>query len=165
MRSQRRARPERQASAPSGMPPPKAAKVTSSVMLWTLKGSVEQRLVKAAEAGIQSVELVSEHIGWSDEQVAHYKAAVQSYGLATDALLSQTDWVHRPVSMVNPAHRGAFLKDVRDAITWAKKLNVPQVIVLSGNEQPGMTREELAAALKDHVKGSAGLVTRFRHPT
>jgi hypothetical protein len=31
--------------------------------------------------------------------------------------------------------------------------------------QPGMTREELAAALKDHIKGSAGLVTRFRHPT
>jgi Raf kinase inhibitor-like YbhB/YbcL family protein len=31
--------------------------------------------------------------------------------------------------------------------------------------QPGMTREELANALKDHVKGSAGLVTRFRHPT
>jgi Raf kinase inhibitor-like YbhB/YbcL family protein len=31
--------------------------------------------------------------------------------------------------------------------------------------QPGMTREELATALKDHVKGSAGLVTRFRHPT
>ena len=30
--------------------------------------------------------------------------------------------------------------------------------------QPGMTREELAAALKDHVRGSAGLVTRFRHP-
>ena len=31
--------------------------------------------------------------------------------------------------------------------------------------QPGMSREELATALKDHVKGSAGLVTRFRHPT
>jgi Raf kinase inhibitor-like YbhB/YbcL family protein len=29
--------------------------------------------------------------------------------------------------------------------------------------QPGMTREELAVALKDHVKGSAGLVTRFKH--
>jgi hypothetical protein len=28
----------------------------------------------------------------------------------------------------------------------------------------GMTREELAVALKDHVKGSAGLVTRFKHP-
>ncbi len=31
--------------------------------------------------------------------------------------------------------------------------------------QPGMTREELAAALKDHAKGSAGLITRFRHPS
>jgi Raf kinase inhibitor-like YbhB/YbcL family protein len=31
--------------------------------------------------------------------------------------------------------------------------------------EPSMTREELAAALKDHVKGSAGLVTRFRHPS
>src|SRR6516164_1050432 len=31
--------------------------------------------------------------------------------------------------------------------------------------QPDMTRAELAAALKDHVKGSAGLVTRFRHPS
>jgi Raf kinase inhibitor-like YbhB/YbcL family protein len=30
--------------------------------------------------------------------------------------------------------------------------------------QPGMTREELTVALKDHVKGSAGLVTRFKHP-
>ena len=29
--------------------------------------------------------------------------------------------------------------------------------------QPGMTREELAVALKEHVKGSAGLVTRFKH--
>jgi Raf kinase inhibitor-like YbhB/YbcL family protein len=31
--------------------------------------------------------------------------------------------------------------------------------------QPGMTREELAGALKDHVKGSAGLIGRFRHPS
>ncbi len=31
--------------------------------------------------------------------------------------------------------------------------------------EPGMTREELAAALKDHVKGSAGLITRFKHPS
>ena len=34
---------------------------------------------------------------------------------------------------------------------------------------PGLTREELATALinplQNHIKGSAGLVTRFRHPT
>ena len=31
--------------------------------------------------------------------------------------------------------------------------------------QPGLTRDELAKALEGHVKGSAGLVTRFRPPT
>jgi Raf kinase inhibitor-like YbhB/YbcL family protein len=30
--------------------------------------------------------------------------------------------------------------------------------------QPGLTREQLADALKGHVKGSAGLVARFKHP-
>jgi Raf kinase inhibitor-like YbhB/YbcL family protein len=30
--------------------------------------------------------------------------------------------------------------------------------------QPDMTREELTTALKDHVKGSAGLIGRFKHP-
>jgi len=34
---------------------------------------------------------------------------------------------------------------------------------------PGLTREELATALinplQNHIKGSAGLVTRFKHPS
>jgi Raf kinase inhibitor-like YbhB/YbcL family protein len=30
--------------------------------------------------------------------------------------------------------------------------------------QPGLTREELAPALKGHVKGVAGLIGRFKHP-
>ncbi len=33
-----------------------------------------------------------------------------------------------------------------------------------GALQPGMTREELFAALGDHAKGAAGLAVRFRHP-
>lgn len=138
-----------------GMPPPKAAKVTSSVMLWTLQGSMEEKFGKAAEAGMQSVELVSEHVGWSEEEAEKYKALAQSYGIGMDALLSQTDWVHRPVTMVNPAHREAFLSEVRAAAGWAKKLNVPQVIVLSGNEQPGMTREAQRTSMVEGGKLAA----------
>jgi hydroxypyruvate isomerase len=149
-----------EAQAPAqGMPPPKTARVTSSVMLWTLEGSMEQKLATAAEAGIQSVELVSEYVNWSDAEVEKYKRLAQSYGLGMDALLSQTDWTHRPVSMVNPAHREAFLKDVRDATVWAKKLNVPQVIVLSGNEQPGMTREAQHASMVESGKRAAEIAS------
>lgn len=151
--AQRRAA-EPQASS-QGTPLPKAAKVRSSVMLWTLTGSMDERLGKAAEAGIQSVELVSEYVGWSEAEAGKYKALAQSYGIGMDALLSQTDWVHRPVTMVNPAHREAFLKDVREATAWAKKLNVAQVIVLSGNEQPGMAREAQHASMVEGGKLAA----------
>ena len=31
--------------------------------------------------------------------------------------------------------------------------------------EPGLTRDELATALQNHVKGATGLVTRFKHPS
>ncbi|HXM40806.1 MAG TPA: hypothetical protein VN924_06110 [Bryobacteraceae bacterium] len=40
---------------PQSSAPPKA-KIASSVMLWTLKGSFEEKLETAARAGLQSVE-------------------------------------------------------------------------------------------------------------
>jgi hydroxypyruvate isomerase len=145
---------EPQAASPQATPP-KAARVTSSVMLWTLKGTMDQKLQKTAEAGIQSVELVSEYVNWSEADVRKYKTLAQSYGVGMDALLSQTDWTNRPVTMVNPAHREAFLQDVGDATAWAKKLDVKQVIVLSGNEQAGMTREAQHASMVEAGKRAA----------
>lgn len=139
------------------MPPPQSARVTSSVMLWTLKGSFEERLATAARAGIQSVELVSEHLSWSEAEAAAHKDLAQSYGLTMDALLAQNDWTRRPVTMVNPAHREAFLQDVRDSIVWAKKLNVPQIILMSGNEQPGMSHEAQYTSLLEGAKEAAAI--------
>ena len=126
-------------------------------MLWTLKGTFEEKLAKAARAGMQSTELVSEHLSWSDAEVARNKKITQSYGLSMDALLAQNDWTKRPVTMVNPEHREAFLKDVRDSILWAKRLDVPQIIVLSGNEQPGMSREAQHASMVEGGKQAAAL--------
>ncbi|MGA8028963.1 MAG: TIM barrel protein [Bryobacteraceae bacterium] len=146
-----------QTTPPQGAPitPPKTAHVTSGVMLWTLNGTFEEKLSTAARAGIQSVELVSEHLSWSDADVAKYKALAQSYGLGMDALLSQNDWTKRPVTMVNRDHHEAFLKDVTEATVWAKKLNVPQIIVLSGNEQPGMTHQAQYVAMVEAGKRAA----------
>lgn len=147
----------RQTVAPQGAPitPPKTPRVTSAVMLWTLKGSFEEKLAIAARAGIQSVELVTEHRNWSDADVTKYKNLAQSYGLGIDTIVGNYDWITRPVTMVNPAHREAFLEDIRDAATWARKLNVPQIIVLSGNEQPGMSHEAQYASLVEAAKRAA----------
>lgn len=137
--------------------PPKQAKVTSSVMLWTLKGTFEEKVAAAAEAGLQSVELVSEQQAWPDAEVAKYKRLVESYRMRMDTVVGQTDWTKRPVSMVNPAHRAGFLQDVKNAIEWAKKLDVPQIILLSGNEQPGLSREQQYASLVEGAKRAAEL--------
>ncbi|MBV9612108.1 MAG: TIM barrel protein [Acidobacteriaceae bacterium] len=151
-----RARAQQATGTQAGsVPPPKKAKVTSSVMLWTLKGTLDEKFAKAARAGMQSVELVSEHLGWSDDDCKRYKDLAQSYNLGIDTLVGNHNWTKRPVTMVNPANRAAFLKDVRESIAWAKKLDIPQIIVLSGNEQSGMERAAQYASLVEGAKQAA----------
>jgi hydroxypyruvate isomerase len=140
-----------------GPPPPKKAKIMSSVMLWTLNGTFDDKLETSAKAGMQSVELVTEYIHWSDEEVKKYKKMAQSFGLGMDTLLAQNDWTKRPVTMVNPAHREAFLADVKSGIEWSKKLEVPQIILMSGNDQPGITHEEQYASLLESAKRATDL--------
>ena len=158
--AQRAAQAPQQGATPgAGSPPPKTARITSSLMIWTIKGTFEEKVALAARAGFQSLELVSEHLKWSEAEVTKYKRTVQSYGLGLDALLAQHDWTTRPVTMVNPAHRDAFLQEVRDSITWAKKLNVPQIILMSGNIQPGMSHEAQYASMLEGGKRAADLAS------
>ena len=121
------------------------------------EGKFEEKIAKAAAAGIQSVELVSEHEGWSDAEAAKNKSLVESYGMRIDTFVGSHDWSKRPVSMVNPAHREAFLADVKHAIAWAKKLDTPQIILMSGNEQPGLTHEAQFESLVEAGKQAVEL--------
>src|ERR1700689_361665 len=146
-----------QAPAPQGPPPPKKARITSSVMLWTLGGSFDDKLQTAAKAGLQSVELVTEHVQWTDADVAKYRKQAQSFGLGMDTILAQPDWTKRPVTMVNPADRDGFLNDVKQSIEWSKKLEIPQIILMSGNEQPGMSHDDQFASLLESAKRAADL--------
>jgi sugar phosphate isomerase/epimerase len=76
-----------------------------------LKGTLEEKVAAAAEAGLQAVELVNEQQAWSDAEVAKYKRLVDSYRmLRMDTVVGQTDWTTRPLSMVNPAHRAVFCR-------------------------------------------------------
>ncbi|HWB97451.1 MAG TPA: TIM barrel protein [Bryobacteraceae bacterium] len=133
------------------------AKITSSVMLWTLKGSFEEKLETAARAGLQSVELVAEYTAWSDADLTRIRKLSRSFGLGMDALIATPDWGKRPVSMVNPAERDQFLADLRNAITVARKLETPQIILMSGNAIPGRTHEEQYASLLEGSKRAGDL--------
>jgi hydroxypyruvate isomerase len=147
------------AQAPVSPPPPKA-RITSSVMLWRLKGTFEQKVEIAARAGLQSTELVAEYAGWTDADVARALRHCRSFGMGMDTLIATPDWNKRPVSMVDPAQRDNFLSDVRTAITYAKKLRIPQIILMSGNAIPGRSHEEQYASLLEGTKRAGELVAR-----
>src|SRR5271163_3063805 len=86
--------------------------ITSSVMIWTLKGPFEKRLEVASQAGVESVELVSEHVDWTDAQIRDMKRLAASLHLKMDTIIGQNDWKRRPVTMVKPEDREGFLADV-----------------------------------------------------
>lgn len=136
---------------------PKNARITSSVMIWIFKGSMEDKLRKVAETGIQSAELVSEYRSWTDAEAERYKKLAQSYGFGFDTLMAQTNWAKQPNSMINPLHRDRFLQELQEAIVWAKKLDTKQILLMSGNEQPGMSYDEQFASLVESGKRAADL--------
>ncbi|HME06521.1 MAG TPA: TIM barrel protein [Bryobacteraceae bacterium] len=141
-------------------PPNSAPNHRSSVMLWTLKGPFEQKLEIAAHAGLQSVELVDEHLAWSDSQIEEKKRFARSLHLGMDTLIAQPSWKTRPVSMVRPEHSANFLADLDRALVFAQKLEIPQVILMSGDEVPGRTHEEQYQSLLDNSRRAADLAAK-----
>ena len=139
-------------------PLPPKAKITSSVMLWTLKGSFEEKLEVAARSGVQSVELVGEYADWTDADIARVKKLTRSFRLGMDVLIATPDWQKRPVSMVDPAQHDNFLADMRRAITVAHQLEITQILLMSGNAIAGRTHEEQYASLLEGCKRAGDLV-------
>lgn len=139
---------------------PKRAKVTSSVMAWTLRGSIEEKLEIAAKAGLQSVELVGEHLPWSDADIERIKKLTRSFGLQMDTISCTPNWGRDKVSMVDPAQRDNFLAQVRQALVFAQKLEIPQLLLMSGNEIAGRTREEQWASLVEGSKRAGELAAK-----
>jgi hydroxypyruvate isomerase len=137
--------------------PASKPKITSSVMLWTLKGTFEERVEAAARAGLQSVELVGEYAAWTDADIARVRKHCASFRMGIDTLIATPDWGKRPVSMLDPAQRDNFLADVRQAIVYAQKLEIPQIILMSGNTIAGRTYEAQWASLLEGAKRAGDL--------
>lgn len=142
------------------MPPPKSAAITSSVMLWTLKGTFDQKLEIAAKAGLQSVELVGEYTGWTDSDIARVKRQTRSLKLGMDTRSATPCWKKMPISMVDPAQRANLLKEVQRNIVFAKKLKIPMLILMSGMSIPGRPRREQWASLVEGCKRCGELAAK-----
>ncbi len=84
-------------------------RITTSVMLSSLTGSLDDRVRTAARAGLQSVQLRAEYANWSDADFTRFRKLTRSYNLAIDAI--------------------AAGPNLAPAIAAAQKLDCPQIIL------------------------------------
>ena len=124
-----------------------------SVMLWTVfrKLPFEQRLEKVAEAGYGAVELVDEFRNWGDANFARAAARRRSLGITFDATAGLS------TGIADPAARGKFLAEVSRLLDIMEKLECRQLIVLSGNAVPGLSREAQHRSCVEGLQRAADL--------
>ncbi|MBL8235809.1 MAG: TIM barrel protein [Bryobacterales bacterium] len=146
---------------PPVMAPPKKATITSSVMLWTLKGSFEERMEAAARAGLQSVEFVGEHYEWSDADIERVKRLARSLKLGIDTLSSVPRWGQQKLNMLQPEGRDAFLKEVERNLVFAQKLEIPMALLMSGNTVAGLSFEQQFAAMVECSKRCGDIAAKY----
>lgn len=138
--------------------PPKKAKITSSVMLWCLKGTPEERLEIVARAGIQSVELVGEHLTMD---VAAFQKRARSLRLGIDTISSTPNWGRQKLNMVDPGLRPALLQEVESNLKIAQRMEVPLALLMSGNAIAGKSFEEQFASTVEGAKRCGDLAAKY----
>ncbi|HXE12796.1 MAG TPA: TIM barrel protein [Bryobacteraceae bacterium] len=125
-----------------------------SVMLWTVfrKLPFEERLQKVVEAGYRNVELVGEYRKWSDAQFDSANAKRKELGITFDVTAGLRHGAG------NPVDRDNLLDDLRKELPIMERLEIPSVIIMSGNVVPGMPRETQHQSCIDSLKAAAKLI-------
>jgi hydroxypyruvate isomerase len=125
-----------------------------SVMLWTVFTDLpfEQRLEKVAQAGYKNVELVGEYDRWTEADFSRANAKRKELGINFDC----TAGLKHGVSV--PDHRQPLLDELRQALPVMEKIDCPNMILLSGNRVPGLSRDVQHHCCIDTLKAAAALV-------
>jgi len=85
-----------------------ALPIRSSIMLFTLKGTLEEKLRLAAEASLDAVELLWEWAEWNDAEIRRFRQLLQQHRLGVSSLVATPGFMDRPVSMLDSEQRGKF---------------------------------------------------------
>ncbi len=133
-----------------------AKDIRFSVMLWTLEKQApfERCIEIVAEAGYQGVELVGEFQKWSATDTRLMMKKMQSLGLVFDAMSGVK------AGFAVPAETDAFMTQLAEEIRWAKALECPQIILLSGKKVEGLASEDQRRTAIENLKRAADLAAQ-----
>jgi hydroxypyruvate isomerase len=132
----------------------KNTKFAVNIEMWFGKTPYLERFQKAADLGFPAVEI------WpykgSDRDPDRLAAAAQKAGVA---IAQFTAWGFRP-GMNDPKQEDAFVAAIEEACQVAHKLKTSKMCVVAGDNQPGMTKEQMHAQCIKALKRAAPICER-----
>jgi hydroxypyruvate isomerase len=110
---------------------------------------VADRIRMAADAGLGAVEFWH----WSNKDLASIDRALRDTGLPLTAMVAEP-----MIAITDPVNHPAFLAGVRASIEQARRLDVPVLIVQSGDVVAGRSRAAQRASVIEGLRRAAELV-------
>jgi hydroxypyruvate isomerase len=126
----------------------------ANVELWWRKLPFLDRIRKAAEFGFPAVEMWP----YQGKDIDAIARLTQELKLE---IAQFTCWGFEP-GLNNPKNEDKFIARVEEACGVAKKLNVKKMCVVAGNNQPGMTQEQMLAQVTQALKRAAPIAEKHQ---
>jgi hydroxypyruvate isomerase len=134
----------------------KNTKFAVNIEMWFNKTPYLERFQKAADLGFPAVEI------WpykgNDRDPDRLAAAAQKAGVA---IAQFTAWGFRP-GMNDPKQEDAFVAAIEEACQVAHKLKTNKMCVVAGDNQPGMTKEQMHAQCIKALRRAVPICERER---
>jgi hydroxypyruvate isomerase len=121
-------------------------------MWWTSKRDFLDRVREAAALGFPAIEFWP----WKEKDIDALAKLTNDLGIA---IAQFTAWGFRP-GLNDPKNHEAFVKAVEDGCQVAKKLNCKMMTVVGGDDQPGMTQEQMHKNIIEGLKRAAPIAEK-----
>lgn len=118
-----------------------------NVEMWWTGLDFLERIKRAAAFGFPAIEFWP----WRDRDVEGIASLTEELGIE---IAQFTAWPFRP-GMNDPAHHDAVVKEIEASCQTAKRLKCKMMTVVGGDDQPGMTQEEMHAHIITALKRAA----------
>ena len=130
--------------------------VRFSFMLWALakQGSFDHCLEIVGQAGYNGVELTGQFQNWSGEETQRIMTKMRSLGMVFDSMSGVK------AGFAVPAESETFLQQMQVQLDYAKKLECPQVILLSGKRVTELDPKAQRQTAVDNLKKASDLAAK-----
>lgn len=133
-------------------------------MLWTLPGSsLDEKLLIVARTGIQSVELLNEHAGWTRVEIQRARRALRMFNLGVDtvAITPEPNDSTSAASPLDATRHSGFLAAAGRHLELARTLEAPMVLLTAGPRLPDRPVQEQWANLVESCRRTGDMAAKL----